>query len=543
MMIHILFAVALIVPLCSAVPQPLRTITVQQGGTSHSIQSFADRSVIYASADELAAAGSFRLFSDASMKRIELLVGTRRLKLSAENPFVPVIDHASNVIQRVEQLPLPVRVKDSRFFVPLDAFLALVNRYTEPPLVLSTPQQAGGTREARTPTPDEPRVSDRGSERLAPHVIAEESAAHFDIPRATVDVRKNGTVLRIHAKKVLEKPVTEDGDGGVFVLTIPHATVDENEFRQTPLVGNDVRSISAVQLGDQARIEISLGPGIEARSILKDAGSDDLLLTLYRTAEVGRILSDEEQDKKPRKERTKSKWALDCIVIDAGHGGRDPGAIGVSGIKEKNITLGIALKLGALIEQNLKGVRVVFTRDDDRFIELDRRGKIANEAEGKLFISIHCNSTEKKPSTASGTEIYLLRPGRTEEAIRVAEFENSVIRLEKDYEKRYQKLTNENFIIITMAQSAYVKYSERFADLFHEEVRAGKKLKSLGVKQAGFYVLVGASMPSVLVEAGFLSNPKDEAFLSSQAGQSHLAMVMLRAIEQFATEYEKSLKE
>lgn len=239
----------------------------------------------------------------------------------------------------------------------------------------------------------------------------------------------------------------------------------------------------------------------------------------------------------------RTRWALDCIVLDAGHGGHDPGAIGVAGTREKDITLGITTRLGKLIESGLPGVKVVYTRKDDRFIELYRRGQIANAAEGKLFISIHCNSTEQKPSTANGFEVYLLRPGRTAEAVRIAEVENAVVKKEKDYEKRYQKLTDEAFIIISMAQSAYMKHSERFAELLHLEAKRSPKLASKGVKQAGFYVLVGASMPSVLVEAGFLSNKKEEAFLATKAGQDHLAQLIYDAVEVFAKEYENSLKD
>jgi len=133
--------------------------------------------------------------------------------------------------------------------------------------------------------------------------------------------------------------------------------------------------------------------------------------------------------------------------------------------------------------------------------------------------------------------------GRTAEALRVAEFENSVIKLEKDYETRYAKLTDENFILVNMAQSAYVKYSERFAEMLHEEVKRGKQMSSKGVKQAGFYVLVGASMPSVLIEMGFLSNAREEQYLATQEGQQHMAERFFEAIRSYAEEYEKSLQE
>jgi N-acetylmuramoyl-L-alanine amidase len=244
--------------------------------------------------------------------------------------------------------------------------------------------------------------------------------------------------------------------------------------------------------------------------------------------------------KKPARKTNQAKWKLDCIVLDAGHGGHDPGAIGTKGTKEKKVTLGIVLKLGALIKENMPDVRVVYTRKDDRFIELDQRGKIANSAGGKLFISVHCNSSEEKPTKVGGFEVYLLRPGRTDEAMRIAEFENSVIKLEKDYEKRYQQLTDEQFIVINMAQSAYMKYSEHIAELLHREIKKSKIVKSLGVKQAGFYVLVGASMPNVLVESAFLSNLKEEQFLASSEGQAFFARKIFAGIEQYAKDYAKS---
>ena len=168
------------------------------------------------------------------------------------------------------------------------------------------------------------------------------------------------------------------------------------------------------------------------------------------------------------KTKDKDRWKMDVVVIDAGHGGKDGGAVGVNGTREKDVTLAIALKLGNMIEEELDAT-VVYTRKRDEFIELYRRGQIANESEGKLFISIHCNSTPQKPSQATGFESYILRPGKTDRAIAIAERENSVIEFEAN-PKRYQKLTEENFILVAMAQSAYVKFSELFAGLVQEEL-------------------------------------------------------------------------
>jgi N-acetylmuramoyl-L-alanine amidase len=237
----------------------------------------------------------------------------------------------------------------------------------------------------------------------------------------------------------------------------------------------------------------------------------------------------------------KRKWALDVIVLDAGHGGKDGGTLGFGKTKEKDVALGIVKKLGIFIKKEMPGTKVVFTRTDDTFVELERRGQIANENGGKLFVSIHCNSTPKKPSKANGFEVYILRPGRNEDAARIAEVENSVIKLEDD-PKRYKPLTDEQFIIVSMAQSSFVKYSDLAAAMITAEVKKLKDVGVRGVNQAGFIVLVGASMPNMLIETGFLSNKKEEKFLKSAVGQTKLALAICRAIKAYRTRYEEQIR-
>ncbi|MFC2129924.1 N-acetylmuramoyl-L-alanine amidase [Bacteroidota bacterium] len=234
----------------------------------------------------------------------------------------------------------------------------------------------------------------------------------------------------------------------------------------------------------------------------------------------------------------KKKWKLDVIVLDPGHGGKDAGAVGVTGVYEKNITLQLAKKVKELLAKELPKTKVILTRSDDRFIELYKRGQIANDAKGKLFISIHFNAARRKPSKASGLETFILRPGRNDDAIRVANFENSVIKFEKQTNK-YKKLTDEELIIATMAQSAFVKFSELFARMMQEEVVKATKLEDRGVKQAGFYVLIGASMPNILFEACFLSNREDEKFANSEQGLEKIARGMVNAVKKYAEEYGK----
>jgi N-acetylmuramoyl-L-alanine amidase len=235
----------------------------------------------------------------------------------------------------------------------------------------------------------------------------------------------------------------------------------------------------------------------------------------------------------------KKKNILSRIVLDAGHGGKDPGAIGTNGFKEKDATLAIVLKLGELIEEELEGVTVSYTRKSDKFIELYKRGEIANKQKGQLFISIHCNSTPEKPSKASGMSTYFLRPGKTDAAIKVAARENAVIEFEKDKD-RYEALSDIDFILTSMRSSSDIKFSEKFAALVQKELKSSVGLKNNGVEQAGFYVLVGAAMPSVLIETAFISNPKEESLLSSKEGQEKFARGILEAIKKFKKHYEES---
>ncbi len=238
---------------------------------------------------------------------------------------------------------------------------------------------------------------------------------------------------------------------------------------------------------------------------------------------------------KPKKKHPK----LDVIVLDAGHGGKDPGAIGTKGYQEKKVTLAIVLKLGELLKTEFPETEVVYTRKSDKFIELYRRGEIANESKGKLFISIHCNSTPEKPTKAGGMATYILRPGKTDAAIKVAARENAVIEYEKN-KKRYDALSDIDFILTSMSRSQDVKFSEKFASFVQKELKKSVGLKSNGVEQAGFFVLVGASMPNVLIETAYISNLKEESLLKSSAGQLKYAKGILEAIKKYKEVYEGS---
>ena len=218
------------------------------------------------------------------------------------------------------------------------------------------------------------------------------------------------------------------------------------------------------------------------------------------------------------------------LVIDAGHGGKDPGAMNKAG-KEKNINLAVALALGKLVEKNCPNVKVVYTRKTDVFVELDERANIANRAKADLFISIHTNATSAKVGPR-GTETYTLGMHKAAENLAVAKRENSVITLESNYQQKYEGFdpkSSESYIIFELMQDKNMENSVKLAGLIQKQFRTTAGRVDKGVHQAGFLVLRATSMPSVLVELGYLNNPNDAAYLTSTAGVNALAKSIYNA--------------
>lgn len=218
------------------------------------------------------------------------------------------------------------------------------------------------------------------------------------------------------------------------------------------------------------------------------------------------------------------------VVLDPGHGGNDPGAVGRKG-KEKNINLNVAIKLGKLIENKCSDTKVVYTRKTDMFVPLHKRAEIANNAKANLFISIHTNAVSRKNSHVRGAETYTLGLHRTEENLEVAKKENSVILIEDDYKQRYAGFnpnSSESYIIFEFMQDKNMAQSVNFATLIQKHFKGCNRIDK-GVHQAGFLVLRETSMPSVLVELGYISNPSEETYLLSEKGTSELAEAIYKA--------------
>lgn len=229
-----------------------------------------------------------------------------------------------------------------------------------------------------------------------------------------------------------------------------------------------------------------------------------------------------------------------CICIDAGHGGKDPGASGLK-VQEKNLVLSIALKLGRMVKEKYPDIKVVYTRDRDVFIDLDKRGKIANDHKADLFISIHINSSKVK--SPHGLETYVLGLHRSKENLEVAMKENSVIKYEKDYSLKYAGFDPtrvESYIIFSLIQNLYLEKSLNLAAFVQEEMVEATRRTDRGVRQAGYLVLKDAAMPAILIEAGFISNPEEERYLCTQAAQTKIAASICKAIGKYKANIEKN---
>jgi N-acetylmuramoyl-L-alanine amidase len=481
------------------------------------IGMFTRGGIVYGSLDDFAAVLGLKTTYNIKTYKLEVRTDQFTIKVTANNVFVVIVDQKNNA--SIIQMPQNVLFAANVFFVPVEAFVYVLNRVMPENISFN---------------------------RTGPAIIvgSPKPVSRFDITGLSFEEKTNGYLVRIRCTKKISdyeswlKPATNDT--WVYV-TIADAKADVETINKMKTTGI-VKDVLVFQSPASVQFTLKVKGQVNSTELIPAEGSNDILLAVHTPTEE-QLSARKGREHERNLERERNRWKLDVVVIDAGHGGDDPGAIGLKHTKEKDITLAVVLKLGKLIEKKLPDVKVVYTRKTDEFIELYRRGQIANQNGGKLFISIHCNAARRKPNPVNGFEIYLLRPGKTDAALHIAERENEVVKLEKGYEKRYQQLTEENFILLTMAQSAYVKYSEQFADILQQEMGKHLDVENNGVKQAGFYVLVGASMPNVLVETAYLSNKHDEKILRSANGQQRIAEAIFNGVKRYKQEYEKSLEE
>ena len=434
-------------------------------------------------------------YINSERKKMVLYIGDNRIKVSSGSSYI-LID------EKVYQMPIYPIWQDNDIFIPAEYFFDILKRTTLPGISYDS--------------------------RL---MVLNLDILEFSITGVNITQKANGTILRINTKKIFPEGSISSffHENGWFYITIADALVDTTEIRRSDTRGV-IQRVAADQLGKTAQLAFQIRSKVESHELYQSRDQNEIVVSLRTPMDnsVSRI------------NKVKDRWRLDTIVLDAGHGGKDPGTLGRRGTKEKDIALDITKRVGLLLEKNTK-LKVIYTRREDVFIPIWERTKIANEANGKMFLSIHLNGNPNK--TAYGFETYLLRPGKTEDAIEVAHRENEVIKLEDRSENKYRDLSGENLIIATMAQSVYMKESEELAAMIQEEMGKKVKSKNRGVKQAGFHVLIDASMPNVLIEAGFLTNANEERNLRKSNYRQIIANSIYRAIVKFRYSREQYLTE
>jgi len=485
----------------------VNSATLQIEGDLYGIEKWGE---VYIDLNDFAQVFHFGIYANEDRRKSVLYVGKDRITFAADNTFV-------NVNGQLVQLPLESLWIENHMWVPLDHLLSILNKYTSLTINLNKENN---------------RLSlERGGVNITGIRIAE---------------KENGTLIQVFStKKFSEKDIVLDIRYNYFHIDIYGAKIDPQSIAAAGTAGI-ITKIEAFQLGETASIGFRIKGEILSKDLVLNADSNDFYVNL-RTKEIVQVEEErpaekEEETSKVRQEleEQKKKWLVDTIVIDAGHGGKDPGAIGYNKIKEKNIVLPIALYLGDIMQKNLPDVRLIFTRDSDVFIPLWRRTKIANDADANLFISIHCNSNVNR--NANGSETYFLSADKDAKATEVVLKENSAIEFEESEDKqRYEGL---NFILATMLQSVNIKHSQYFASLvqnFLNDKLEKLGIVSRGVKQGPFWVMVGATMPNILVETGYVSNKHEERILSEVSTQKKIAEGIFNGLRQYKEDIENAI--
>jgi N-acetylmuramoyl-L-alanine amidase len=405
----LLFAVA------SYAQNSLPVTFLQDPSRNTHIGIFTRNGVLYGSLDDLARTFVIDTYADSGAEKLELRTDAYTITATTDNPFILLTDRQQN--SNVVQLPADVRHAAQTYFVPLESFIPILDYISA-----------------------EAVTYDRVKRAIIIGTIR--AASRFDITGIDFEEKSNGYLVKVRCSTNLpdyETFLKIVNDDTWLYITIANARADAAAIKKIRPSGF-VKKIMVFQSPTSVQLTVRVKGQMNSNEPIPAVGSNDIFVALHPSTEE-QAAKYKEREYQHNLERERKRWKLDVVVIDAGHGGKDPGTIGVKKTKEKDVTLAVALKLGKLIEKQLPGVRVVYTRTSDRFVELYRRGQIANESGGKLFISIHCNAMPRKPHPANGFEIYLLRPGKTEKAISIAERENAVVKMEEGYEQRYKAHT------------------------------------------------------------------------------------------------------
>jgi N-acetylmuramoyl-L-alanine amidase len=452
---------------------------------------------LYVPLQEIANLFDVHVYYSNKVHKAILYFEQNKITVSAFNPFV-VAGH------RVHQMPVEAGYANGDILLPVKFFIPILRD--------ALGESFPVLYDSRSPVVSDP-------------------SAYYNVASVEVEDKANGTMIRIKTTvNFAESSISTRYSRQWFYIDILGGRYDTTYTK--PVNSRFIRAFQSIQSPQVVQLGFQLKASVISKDVTVTRRPNEIWVTLPSKERVGEELIAKLQDER-------ELWSIDRIVIDPGHGGRDPGTSGPTGVKEKDVVLAISKKLKELINRRMPDVEVFLTREGDTYPTLSERAQLANQKEAKLFICIHANWNVS--SRARGAETYFLGPHKSEESIEVAQRENSVI---NHFENAadYEELTEEKLILATMAQNQYIHESQDLAAIFQDKIREKTGLKDRGVKQAGFQVLWQASMTNVFVETGFLSNPSEEKLLNSPDFQMKMAEAILEGIKEFKKKYEVTMR-
>jgi N-acetylmuramoyl-L-alanine amidase len=468
-------------------------IIFEDDPVSYAVTAFEKNRAVYVSVGEFADVLGFTHYTNPQSQKTVIRIGSHSVKVSPFNPFLMVDD-------AMVQLPLSASERNGRLFVPVVLFLdALGGNFP------FRPELQQGNR------------------------VLKLSKIHTNIIDFEAESKGNGILITLHTGKTFSaSDVATSISQGWLHITLFGGTLDTVKMASEGIPGLFSKLLS-FQFERSAQMSFRFDRKIIDKKVSVGEGTVSVSVWTSDTIQnAAAALPDE----------ARTRWLIDTIVIDPGHGGRDPGTIGFSGVREKDVNLEIALRLKALLERRLPQAKILMTRATDVFIGLKDRSHFANANGGKLFISIHANANDDR--RVRGFSSYLLGVQKTKEAIEVAQKENSVVKYEEKPEA-YEEYQDFDYILNAIAQSSYLKESQDFATMVNQSFGRALKIPDQGVHQQSIWVLVGASMPRILVETAFLSNANEERLLKTRSFQQNVAEALCQSIEKFKARYEKEI--
>jgi len=459
-----------------------------------SLSTVQQESVLYASLEEFSQLLNIKHFYNPQNKKLVMTVGSRSIKVTALNPFI-IVDNMAY------QLALPTLIVDGHMYAPLALFLQSMGGFFPAEFHLNLNTEELNIRRFR-----------------------------INITGVEVEQKRNGSLIRIFTtKEFQETEVATSVNRDWLNVSLYGGVLDSVQIASSQRMGI-VKQIAPFQFEKSAQVSFQLDGSVADRSVYIQPG--EVVVSIRSPGSVGPLSN-------TNSNANRERWLINKIIIDPGHGGKDPGAVGPTGLMEKTVNLDIAKRLKDLIEKRFD-IEVLLTREDDRHLRLKERTQFANTHDGKLFISIHANSNPSR--RIRGVSTYVLGIEKSEQALSVAEKENSVIELEESVEV-YREYQDAAHILNAIAQSSYLKESQDLAGMVNECIRKKTNLPRFGngIYHGRFYVLVGAAMPRILVEVGFISNKHEERLLKTRAFRQKVAEAIFESIQNFKSKYEAGI--